>query len=153
MELGRLAGVSLPTVQNVESGRANPSLSTLESLLDALGLAVCLEDKRADWDLLSALGLPLFSKETKRPRASVELLLSNLRLAALELVRDGDLGDRERKLESFQALLLALETYFPTFYRKRLGKSPIFGSLFPDKPSGRVIKLKRIAGRALAEYM
>lgn len=53
------AGVSLATVQNIEAGRANPSLSTLERLLAPLGLGLAVEPRQADWDALAAFGLPL----------------------------------------------------------------------------------------------
>ena len=63
------AGVSLATLQNIEADRANPSLSTLEKLLEPLGLGLALEPQQADWDALAGLGLPLSRRSSRRPRA------------------------------------------------------------------------------------
>lgn len=41
-ELATLAGISVHTLSNIESGKANPSLDVLEPLLDSLGLEVNL---------------------------------------------------------------------------------------------------------------
>jgi len=41
-QLGAIAGVSTRTIQLVESGKANPSLSTILQLADALGLNIQL---------------------------------------------------------------------------------------------------------------
>ena len=38
MELAVQAGVSLPSIQNMEAGRAKPSLKTLEKVLQCLGM-------------------------------------------------------------------------------------------------------------------
>ncbi len=57
--LSARSGVSLPTLQRIESGKANPSLSTLESLVSALDLELSCNDVSVDWDELAAYGLPL----------------------------------------------------------------------------------------------
>jgi len=41
-DLAGLAGVSVHTLSNIESGKANPSLDVLEPLLDCLGLEMNL---------------------------------------------------------------------------------------------------------------
>jgi len=58
-ELAHRSGVSLPTVQNLEAGRANPTLATLQAVLNALGLELSLEPRSADWDELALCGAPL----------------------------------------------------------------------------------------------
>ena len=39
-DLAEMAGVSLATVKDIERGKGNPSLQTIEKLLDILGLEI-----------------------------------------------------------------------------------------------------------------
>ena len=43
--LAELSGVGLRTLKQFESGKGNPTLSTLQKLSDALGMEVCLKIK------------------------------------------------------------------------------------------------------------
>ena len=43
--LAELSGVGLRTLKQFESGKANPTLQTIEKLCDVLGLQVCLKVK------------------------------------------------------------------------------------------------------------
>ena len=43
--LAELSGVGLRTLKQFESGKGNPTLSTLQKLSDVLGMEVCLEIK------------------------------------------------------------------------------------------------------------
>jgi transcriptional regulator with XRE-family HTH domain len=151
--LGHLSGVSLATIQNVEAGKANPSLSTLESLLRPLGLTLSLGVRGADWDTLCALGLPLVTQGAKRLRPSGDLLAEHVRLGLLELTREVPAKDHERKVEGLQALVLALMIHFPTYFRHRMSRSRLIETILPKQPSGRVIKLARLAVRTLSEYL
>ena len=153
VDLSAKSGVSLPTIQNIETGRANPSLATLESVLKPLGLVLEIRKKEADWDVLSALGLPLVSRSGKKVELDPDLLINQIRLAAMELDGVDRLPDHERKLESFQALLLALKVHYPSMFNKRIVGSSLLEALIPDRPSGRVIKLKRVVERSLSEYL
>ena len=40
VDLAEMSGVSLATVKDIERGKANPSLRTVEKLLDVLGLEI-----------------------------------------------------------------------------------------------------------------
>ena len=60
---------------------------------------------------------------------------------------------RDRKTEALEAMLLALSSAYPTTFQSWFGRSEVVNRLVPDNPSGRVIKLKRIAVRALSEYL
>ena len=154
VELSHVSAVSLPTIQNVEAGKANPSLATLERLLAPLGLAIDVRPGKADWDTLAALGLPLSAVKPKKVRASAELLMTNIRLAVQELAgtvhRD---GESERKREGLGALLLALKLQFPRFFKKHIAASPSIVNMLPRSLDGRIIKLTRLSERMLAEYL
>ncbi|TVP43341.1 MAG: XRE family transcriptional regulator [Mongoliibacter sp.] len=43
--LAELSGVGLRTLKQFESGKGNPTLSTLQKLSDVLGMEVCLKIK------------------------------------------------------------------------------------------------------------
>lgn len=147
------AGVSLPTVQNVEAGRANPAHATLCRILAPLGLSLELGVARADWDALAAHGLPLLGGSARPARARAASLARLVGDAALELARSPPGPETERRREALQALLLAIRTHFPTFFRRRLDRSPAVRLLLPAGPPGRVVKLGRIARDAVARYL
>jgi transcriptional regulator with XRE-family HTH domain len=44
--LAELSGVGLRTVKQFESGKGNPTLTTLHKLADVLGMEVCLKIKK-----------------------------------------------------------------------------------------------------------
>ena len=152
-ELSRLARVSLATLQNVEADRANPSLDLLSRILAHLGLQVEYAPRAADWDLLCSLGLPLMAEAPGSARPSGDLLVAQLRLAALELTQVEQCPDAPRKLEAVQALVAALKSHFPTFFEFTVAKSPLLGALVPRDMSGRLIRLSRAARPRLAEYL
>ncbi|MBN2498800.1 MAG: helix-turn-helix transcriptional regulator [Deltaproteobacteria bacterium] len=151
-ELGRLCGLSLPSIQNIEAGRANPSLSSLEKLLDALGHRLQIDMQAMDWDLLASLGAPLSSSRSRAGHRRPSGLLRSLRLALLALSAPGDEPDRQRKQDCVQALLLALKLHFPSFYRRHFEASPLAREQLA-RAGARAVRLERIAVRALAEYL
>lgn len=44
-ELAELSGVGLRTLNQLESGKGNPTFSTLQKISDVLGMEVCLKIK------------------------------------------------------------------------------------------------------------
>lgn len=147
------AGVSLATVQNIEAGTANPSLGTLRKLCDVLGLRLAVLPRAADWNLLARLALPLSTTGSRARGAEIGDLPEQVTRAALELAEEGSGEAHQRKLESLQALLLALRQHFPSTYRQWFGRVPIVRRMVPRAPSGRVIKLARVARARLVEIL
>lgn len=47
-ELARVAGISIHAISDMESGKGNPTLETLNKLFDALGLTIKIEAGRND---------------------------------------------------------------------------------------------------------
>ncbi len=155
VELAYQAGISLPTVQNMEANRANPSLETLESLANFLGLEVCLVPKKSDWETLSLYGVPLIRTEktpTKIPR-TVEKMIQALREACSEIQNSSATPDYDRKLEAVQAFLLALEMHFPSVFKEYCRNSNVIIQTMPRVITGRLIKLRRLALANLVEYL
>lgn len=48
--LAELSGVGLRTLKQLESGKGNPTLQTLQKLADVLGMEVCLQLKKKKSD-------------------------------------------------------------------------------------------------------
>jgi transcriptional regulator with XRE-family HTH domain len=151
-ELAQAACLSLPFVQQIESGKGNPSLQSLSLLLKALGLEL-QTSPRADWSVLSALGLPILSKDLPPIRPSSELLIENLRSACMELANASPHPDTARRVEALGALLLALRDGYPSWYKKHIARSELMQSFCPKSYSGRIIKLRRICLARLSEYL
>ena len=151
--LSAKAGVSLATLQNIEGGTANPSLATLRRLFNVLGLDLTVRPESADWDVLAALGLPLSTVAGRRKNTTIRDLPEQVNRAALELSGEESGAPRQRKLESLQALLLALRQHFPSTYQLWFSRVPIVRKLIPQEPTGRVIKLSRIARAHLVENL
>lgn len=146
-ELAALAGASLATVQNIEAGRANPSIGTLDRILSVLGMELELRKGEADWDILAALGIPLQKTGGPNVQPSPELLHVHLLHALAE-------EDQEnRRLEALKATIYALRHHFPTYYARHFGRSPLAKSLGSEDVSGRVVGLARIAADNLARYL
>ncbi|MGE4234449.1 MAG: helix-turn-helix domain-containing protein [Bacteriovoracia bacterium] len=158
VSLSALSGVSLPSIQNIEASKANPSLSTVEQLFSALGLRLRFEFKKASWQTLSELGLPLWTKKSngiKKTTNKSQALIQGIREACMELSYSNESSKEDdflRKKESIQALLLALKTHYPSFYKKHIS-SPLTENFDVEKPSGRLKKLRRQALAMVAEYL
>lgn len=164
-ELAHRAGVSLPTIQNIEAGRANPSLATLNAVLDALGLRLEIEARPVDWDRLAVCGAPLMVREKTAELESTgtsdhlsgppdaETLLANLRDACRELRADTVEPGDQRRREAVHALLLALKLHFPSFFEEHLAGVEMYEEILSDPISGRSIRMTREAASALARYL
>jgi transcriptional regulator with XRE-family HTH domain len=165
-ELAYRSGVSLPTIQNMETGRANPTLVTLNAVLGVLGLELRSEPRGADWDELVRCGAPLMigegptadGQENRIIREShrgptPDLLLKNLRDACLELRHVSGTTDLDRKRDVVQALVLAIRSHFPTFYGKNVAGIELYEQHLSAPVTGRTIRLAREAVANLARYL
>jgi transcriptional regulator with XRE-family HTH domain len=147
------AGVSLATIQNLEAGRANPSVGTLSKVLEPLGLEIDLAPAPVDWDALVAHGLPLAPSASAARQTDGERLATLVRHAALDLSRVPGPPEDARKRDAVRALLLAMRIHFPGWFRESFGRSSLVRDLVPEDPSGRILKLARIARQRLAEIL
>lgn len=155
VDFSHLTGVSLPCLQQIEAGKGNPTLKTVRKILKVMGLDIHLNLSPYNWERLISLGLPLSlnKKEQlsiKKPSAS--LLCSEVHRASLSLLFDPQQEGAERKKEALQALILAIQTHYPSLY-KRIYKKGIPKDFFSYNNPGKVIKLKRIALRRLSFYL
>jgi transcriptional regulator with XRE-family HTH domain len=143
--LASQAKISLPALQQLEAGTSNPSLETLARVGRVLGLELQLKPLSCDWDRLCALGVPLTSEVRARFTPSEESLAREVRLALREPLQ-------ERQSDALAGLLLALYEHFPSVFKRNFGKSSLAKRLIQN-PSGRVIKLKRLAVARVSEYL
>lgn len=163
VEVSAKAGIALPTLQILETGRSNPSIETLEKLGKILGFSVELKIQACNWDRLIELGLPLLAEKpstraknkTKRPHSTVHLA-TELRAGIEELAQlKGESSTdetSERKKEALSATLLAVSEHYPTYFKREFGRNSEALKLI-ENPTGRIIKLKRIALSTLCEYL
>ncbi len=150
-ELADRSELSLATIQNIESRRANPSIGTIEQLARTLNLELILKSNSCDWDELCFLGAPMmgqsptghFSTPTR------ERLIQLIRLASL----DPEILENDRKKESLQSLLLAIHDHYPRIFKKYLSNQKFLYEIYPKEISGRLIKLRRIALAKISEYL
>lgn len=158
-ELAHRSGLSLPTIQNLEAGRANPTQATLDAVLGVLGLEVRVGPRRADWDRLARCGAPLLltgregSVRETSFRPTPGSLLEELRTACLELRDHRDQEGQERRRDAVQGLLLALRVHFPSFFQEHVAGVPLYQDHLSAPVDGRTVRLAREAVAVLAEYL
>jgi transcriptional regulator with XRE-family HTH domain len=148
VELAQLAVVSLPTLQNIESGKSNPSLSIVLNLLEVLGLNLKMDTHPIDWNLLSINGIPLLLNSDIK-LSSTESTIPNeftreLRKALL-LLKQGLLNVKSREVEAFIAYLWALRDHYISSYKKIVGEDIKLDSYINKNNINNLIKLRRIA--------
>lgn len=162
VQLAARAGVSLPTIQNIEAGKGNPSWDVLEKLFEALGLEWGIKAKMADWSKLAQWGvgvlgregqvstvLPTLSKR-KPVRFDFDSFCENILRACVEVRSSADI----RKREALTAFLHALSSHYPGFFKKLLGRSGVFRELLDHLAmTGRIIKLRRYSLAVISTYL
>ena len=152
VELSVKAGVSLATIQGIERGTGNPSLRTLNKILDALDHDFELKPQPADWDLLARGGVPLSvgAGYKKRSFPSIAAIYNELKKACLELKWSSE--EDERKLLAIEVYLWTANRDYGESYKKFL-KSQLFQEFLPREITGRHIKLRRVCKGMLAAYL
>ena len=152
--LATLSKTSLPTIQNIEAGRANPSLKTLQKIAQVLHCEIKIDSKPPNWDLLAWHGVPILTyTQNFIQTPTSKTLVKVISEACMAVLTHKSEPDQERKLEALQAVLIALKTHFPKFFEKKLKSVPSITELYPKKLSGRLIRLKRYALQRLCDYL
>jgi len=153
-QLAARAGVSLPTIQNLESGRGNPTLNLLEKVSSVLGYDLEIVSKEPDWALLQAAGLPIEIRPVvKAISPHPKELFHHLFLAVDWFERQKKTEKSKRLEEVVAALIWAIEHHYPSFYIYFLKYPKIehFLSQYPKK--GRILKFMRMAAAGLTEIL
>lgn len=153
IKLAQLAQVSLPTIQNIEAGKANPTLDIIEKIGHVLGYSVQIQVAPIQWSVLIQAGLPLFADTSTASDKNASLMSltplsvqTELRKAFLALTnKTSQLSLRQT--EATLSLALAIFQHYPTVYKK-------YSTILPEKKLmlllhknniGRLIKLRRLS--------
>lgn len=153
-ELAMQSELSLPTIQNIEAARANPSWEVLSRLGNVLGLEATLQNRKPDWPLLARAGVPISEETEEINEMPIQLqdVVRELILATEQLGRETG-SDHERDKEAIQSYLLALKLHFPRRFEKAVSSIETLVKWMPKEISGRHIKLARIAKARIAQYL
>ncbi|NDD90534.1 XRE family transcriptional regulator [bacterium] len=147
-ELAHRSRTSLATIQNIEAGRANPSLATLERIGHQLGLRLEFKSTPPDLGRLASLGLPLLANKKISVRPDKDLLrqeLSTLSTDTLHALIE------PREAGAMRAWLSALHDHYPQLWERFAPHLSLW--MEKQKLSGPEIKLRRIALTKLADYL
>ena len=157
--LSQLSGLSIASIQNVEAGKANLSISNLASLLEVLGYDLKLEKRQVEWERLIQYGLPVLPERSSKPDGmlQIEWLEKLLVSACAEFIQQRKPGSAHylREREALQAMVLALADHFPKLYEERFASYKVIKKFYPEvhEISGKLIKLRRIAIDRLAKHL
>lgn len=153
IKLAQLAQVSLPTIQNMEAGKANPSLDIIKKIGHVLGYVVQIQEEPIQWSILIQAGLPLFADPSTASDKNSSLVSltplsvqTELRKAFLALSnKTSQLSLRQT--EATLSLALAIFQHYPTVYKKYstiLSEKKLMLLLHKNN-IGRMIKLRRLS--------
>lgn len=148
VKLSHESGVSLPTIQNIEAGKGNPALETLEALVECLGMCIQMDCSEVNWQALIACGLPLMPLATEKTSS----IKPSLRVLVCELRRVIHRNISEREFDAICALLWAIKDHYPTTFASEF-KGEGFGKFSESFGDGRLIKLRRNALAVLGEFL
>lgn len=158
--LAHLSGLSLASIQNMEAGKANLSISNLASLLEVLGYDLKLVRRQVEWEKLICYGLPILPAKSLEKEARVrgiECLEKLLVGACAEFVQRSEPGSHRnlREKEALQAMILALRDHFPSLFEEHFSSYKVIKELVPknEQVTGKIIKLRRIAIDHLSSYL
>ncbi len=142
LELANRAGVALATVQNIEMGRANPSLNTLKAICKILHIKIVLEFERSKTDpsVLAALGCPFMSEPNSMIPTRAKLIQE---ICDLDV---DQLAERERK--AIAAWLLAIHDHYPSVWMTLPRSISAWAQNQVPSP-----KLRRLALGRLSEFL
>lgn len=149
VKLAARAKLSLATLQNLEAGKGNPELATLERLCEALGLSLQLQWKEPDWDRLASLGVPLLHSGKFHFRPDRHVLGEELRKLHPDILEK--LGPDHRERGALVAWLRAIHDHFPTFWNENAPHLTQW--LLEQKSATAEIKLRRIALSTLGQFL
>lgn len=146
IQLATKADVSLPTLQNIEAGRANPTWDILSKLFDILRYSVRIEEEPLDWEVLSYVGLPLAYSLSRQSQTRVTPMAvkAELRKALAYLASASKFNREEEALIAFAA---ALHDHYPRLFQKYASKhlNDLLKTKIKQMDQGRFIRLRRTA--------
>lgn len=143
--LAEASGVSIPFIQLIEAGKANPSIQILEACLSALGFRLDIKESEPKWAEIVQLGVPL---------GQAPKLVWNGKTSAGKIRTAYHFSKNNRgfskEFDAIEGYLIAFRDHYPTYFKKMF---PDFEKTLPTDLNGRQIKLRRIALSNLAKLI
>lgn len=151
-KLAQESGVSFPTIQKIEAGKANPTLEILEKLLRVMGLELKFQPAEFNLEAAIKLGVPLSGDVTLSESIipSSRLLKEQTRYWMQLFVHQ---MFNEREELAVTSLLMALKDHYPSFYQREIKCTVFDDKIQEHRNSGKCIKLRRIALNKLSQYL
>ncbi len=152
MKLAILANVSLPTIQNLELGKGNPTLELLKKIGSPLNTSFQYISQEPEWALLEKYGLPIHLVSEKKEKIKITPLELAIQLRlAIHLCTQKQ--EEERLKEAVAALTWAIHHYYPTYYSYCLEnkETKLLLTHYPLK--GRILKLMKMASSGLSRIL
>jgi len=145
------AGLSLAHIQNIESGKANPSFDVLNKIFKPLGLEFSIVPRKIDWNYLSSIGFPLAAPKMVKSKIDLVKIVRSLRELAGFLSQTHEGYERERL--SFEAFLFTIKHDYPHFFEKHFENSELVLNFLPRNITGDHLKLRRLILEKIASYL
>lgn len=161
-KLAEMSQVSLATLQGIEAGRTNPTLQTLNQILNVLGCEIQVVESTYNFSHLISLGAPLLKSEESHSKDIIQSqsnLICHLKLALRYIERTSKLpkhqteADTHRKVDAVSAMLLVLKLHYSKIYTKYFNEDHFSKALVEQANLGRHIKLYRIAKAQMGTYL
>lgn len=146
--LANSASLSLATIQNIELGKANPSIKVLNRIFNILGIRITYQNIPTNYEKLNMLGLPFMVKNSSTEVTTKEKLIKELRIAFINY-QDSD----ERTKHVLEATFLALRDHFKEFYNQNFAKMMIINGFDQFTVTGKHIKYRRIILWNFSRYL
>lgn len=144
-QLAVKANMSLPTLQNLEAGKGNPSWDILTKLCQSLGYSIHFRPRAVNWSDLSQIGVPVTDNKSNE-NFDLAQGLFEFKIALHEFV-NMSASFNERQREAFCGFLWALRDHYPSRFAKfkKVISSKDLDQHIKKFPLGRMIKLRRLA--------
>lgn len=155
--LAVLSEVSLPTIQNIEGGKANPSLDVILKIFKALKMEIQYKPQKINWDCLAQGGVPLTSINNSHSSPTtpfkedfeLELKRAYAYLSHPELMRQ---TESPRNWEALVAYIWALSSHYPKAFAKIFKTEFSIDSYLKTYSLSKLIKLRRLALSQIKNY-
>jgi transcriptional regulator with XRE-family HTH domain len=155
-QLAHEANVSLPTIQNIETGKANLSQTTLEQILAALNLKLQVVPQPVLWDEAVRIGVPLSGANKVQVQSSKDFIHALDDVLRPLSQSKGDMIKDARNWEALTGFLWALQDHYPGIFRKLTYYKKAKWIVEKNQKVfalGRLIKLRRIALANISEVL
>ena len=152
VQLAAQTGVSLPTIQNIEANKGNPTISVLEKVCSPLDISLEFSDREPKWALLQTCGLPIEVEKNNQKNhqcPTPQQLTRELTSAVRYLTKEFPSKDK-RVEESVASMLCTIKHHYSTFYLYNLENPETIAFLKRNPMTGRTIKLMRMVNPQLS---